>query len=408
MKNNDDNINNAILNFFNAPHLRLNKNIIDTYGIDVALWIADIFSRWNYFRKEGKLEDGYFFITQDKIRESTKLNFSKQTNIIKLLTKEKIIKVQRKGIPAKNWYKINTMVLISKIEDSRSKFLEIEGTGSVKSKDIYNKDSLQESFNNFNKNNIYTLFLEKWNEQKIILHKKITSKKESSIKKALKDFTQEEIFKSFQNYATVLHSPDYFWNYTWTMEDFLQRGLHRFVDEAIPLIAFKNNFSPDSDDIPLSETKLSPAGFPLITHSYDRTAKKRKTVEEWQLILERYTNKILSANIWEQNYTPDKITVFNGVVSMQKWLDNIDYDCLSPAAGGSLEYRIYPLNKLIDYYILCIDDWWSWMDKVKDSAIHVNSKIFKMFIHELENSFAVKIDIKSKGWENDSDWTPGN
>jgi hypothetical protein len=244
MKNNNDDINNAILNFYNAPHLRLNKNIIDTYGIDVALWIADIFSRWDYFRKEGKLEGGYFFITQEKIRESTKLNFSKQTSIIKLLTKEKIIKVQRKGIPAKNWYKINTMILISKMEDSRSKFLEIEGTSSVKSKDIYNKDSLQESFNNFNKNNIYTLFLEKWNEQKIILHKKITSKKLSSIKKALKDFSQEEIFKSFQNYATVLHSPEYFWNYTWTMEDFLQRGLHKFVNEAKPLTAFLNNSPP--------------------------------------------------------------------------------------------------------------------------------------------------------------------
>ena len=260
------------------------------------------------------------------------------------------------------------------------------------------------ALNTLNGNALNILFLKKWNEQKIIIHKKITSKKLSSIKKALKDFTQEEIFKSFQNYATILHSPDYFWNYTWTMEDFLQRGLHRFVDEAKPLTNLKNNFPVDSkNQTPSQPSKLSPAGFPVIDRTYDRTANKKKTVDEWQKQLERYANQLLDANIWKENYSPDKITVFNGVISMQKWLDNIDYDCLSSAAGGSLEFRIYPLDKLIDYYILCIGEWWSWMDGVKDNVFDVNNKIFKMFIYELEISFAVRIDIKSKGWINDSD-----
>lgn len=259
--------------------------------------------------------------------------------------------------------------------------------------------------------NIYTFFLEKWNEQKIKVHKKITSKKESAIKKALKDFTQEEILKSFQNYATVLHSPEYYWDHSWTMEDFLQRGLHKFVDEADPLNTFKNNSSPTKTalpEIPLDE--LSSSGFPLITNSYDRKRKLkyRKTVEEWQLLFEKYTNKLLNADIWKQNHTPNKITVFNGICSMQKWLDNVDFD-FDPAGGGSLHYRIYPLNKLIDYYILCINDWWgNWMGGVKDSAFDVNSKIFKMFIRELEESFTVHIPINSKGWNNDSDWAPRN
>ena len=405
MKNNNDNINNAILNFFNAPHLRLNKNIINTYGIDIALWIADIFSRWDYFRKKDKLEDGYFFISQKKIKESTKLSLDKQTKIIKILKKDKIIETHRKGIPPKNWYKINVTELILKTENQGSNKLCDTGIKNNVTQAIYNKDTLFKnniSLNNFNKNNIYTLFLEKWNEQKIIIHKKITSKKESSIKKALKDFSQEEILKSFQNYATVLHSKEYFWNYTWTMEDFLQRGLYRFVDEAKPLTNLKNNSSPDSNDLFL-DSELSPAGFPLINHSYDRAAKKKKSIDEWQLLLEGYTNIFLNAKIWSKNHIPDKITVFNGVVSMQQWLDNIDYILYG---GDALWYRIYPLDKLINYYITCIDEWWEWMDGVKDNVFDVNNKIFKMFIRELENSFATHINIKSKNWENDSDWVP--
>jgi hypothetical protein len=252
------------------------------------------------------------------------------------------------------------------------------------------------------KNNIYIDFLEKWNEQKIIIHKKITSKKESAIKKALKDFTQEEIFKSFQNYATVLHSSEYFWNYTWTMEDFLQRGLHRFVDEAEPLINLKNNSSFDSDDA-FPDSELSPAGFPLITHSFDRTSKEKKSVDEWQLLLEGYTNKLLDSNIWKQNHTPNETKVFNGVVSMQKWLDNVDFGLYG---GDALWHRIKPLDKLINYYIICINDWWEWMDGVKDNVFDVNNKIFKMFIRELEDSFATHINIESKNWINDSDWVP--
>lgn len=264
----------------------------------------------------------------------------------------------------------------------------------------------QNALNTNIKNNIYTLFLEKWNEQKIIIHKKITSKRKKVIDKVLKtkDYSQEEIFKAFQNYATALHSPDYFWNYTWSMEDFLQRGLHKFVDEVSPLTNLKAN-PPFSDSQPtsLSEAKLSSAGFPLITRSYDRTSKKRKTKEEWQELFEGYVGKLLDADIWKENHIPDTTIIFNGVVSMQEWLDNVDFNLYG---GASLCNRIKPLNKLIDYYIICINDWWDWMGGVKDNAFNVNAKIFKMFMHEMENSFATHIDIKSKGWENDSDWTP--
>ena len=255
-------------------------------------------------------------------------------------------------------------------------------------------------------NKTYNLFLEKWNENKTIIHEKITSKRKAAINKVLKlkDYTQEEIFKAFQNYAIVLHSPDYFFSHPWTMEDFLQRGLHKFVDEACPLDNKIKTFSKDqpSDQEPQN---LSPSGFPIITKSYDRKSKFRKTVEEWQTLLETNTNKLLNADIWLPNHTPNKITMFNNVVSMQVWLDNVDF---SLYGGDNLWNRIKPLHKLIVYYIRCIDEWWDWMNGVKDNVFDVNNKIFKMFIREMEDSFPVRIEIKSNGWVNDSDWEPRN
>jgi hypothetical protein len=81
---------------------------------------------------------------------------------------------------------------------------------------------------------IYNRFLEEWNDHGIINHKKITTRMKKAIDKVLKeaDYPLIEVFKAFGNYAFILKSRDYAWSYKWTMEDFLSRGLHKFVDEA--------------------------------------------------------------------------------------------------------------------------------------------------------------------------------
>lgn len=85
-------------------------------------------------------------------------------------------------------------------------------------------------------NKIYTRFLKEWNDQGVIIHKKVTTRMKKAIDKAIKnaDYTEVEIFKAFVNYSQILRSPDFTWSYKWTMEDFLNRGLYKFVDESLP------------------------------------------------------------------------------------------------------------------------------------------------------------------------------
>ena len=98
-----------------APHLRLNKEIIRSYGIPISLWLADVYSKWHYFKGENKLINGYFYVSQKEIKETTLLCYRKQTEIIQEMCNEKIISMKRKGIPPKNWYKINNEILVKKI-----------------------------------------------------------------------------------------------------------------------------------------------------------------------------------------------------------------------------------------------------------------------------------------------------
>lgn len=70
-----------------------------------------------------------------------------------------------------------------------------------------------------------------WNSKDIIKHRKLTDKIKRSINGALGNYTQAEIIQAIDNYARILASPnDYFFSYKWTLPDFLQRGLDKFLD----------------------------------------------------------------------------------------------------------------------------------------------------------------------------------
>ena len=74
---------------------------------------------------------------------------------------------------------------------------------------------------------IFTL----WNSLKIIEHRGLTDKRSRAILTALKDHTVEEICQAVINYAKIQHGEEYFWDYRWTLELFLSRGLERFIGD---------------------------------------------------------------------------------------------------------------------------------------------------------------------------------
>jgi len=73
-----------------------------------------------------------------------------------------------------------------------------------------------------------------WNEQNIIIHKKLTDKIKTKINSALNDYTEEEIIGAIKNYAEILQSDKYMWTYKWGIEDFLQRGIKKFLSALDP------------------------------------------------------------------------------------------------------------------------------------------------------------------------------
>jgi hypothetical protein len=77
-------------------------------------------------------------------------------------------------------------------------------------------------------NNIYCF----WNEQKIKTHRKLTDTISRKIKSTLKDYSEEEIKTAISNYSFILNSEEYYFNYRWTLTDFLIRGLEKFMGDV--------------------------------------------------------------------------------------------------------------------------------------------------------------------------------
>lgn len=81
-----------------------------------------------------------------------------------------------------------------------------------------------------------------WNECNIIKHRDMTDNIKKAITKALKTYTREDICKYIKRYAIVLEDDKYFFNYKWTLIDFLNRkdGISSFSDEGSKWINFVN------------------------------------------------------------------------------------------------------------------------------------------------------------------------
>lgn len=98
-------------------YIIFNKDIAKKWGIDCALMLGELASESEYWRKQGKLEDGYFYSTVKNIEENTTLSDKKQRTALALLKELGIVDFKLKGLPAKRYIKINEDALMKALQN---------------------------------------------------------------------------------------------------------------------------------------------------------------------------------------------------------------------------------------------------------------------------------------------------
>ena len=109
----------------------LNKELAKQVGLKEAVLLADLISKEEYFISKG-MTDGWFFNTEANIEADTTLNSYHQRKCLKTLKKFKIIETKRKGIPAKQYFKINEQQVLQILNN-----LSVENSTTInKNKEI--------------------------------------------------------------------------------------------------------------------------------------------------------------------------------------------------------------------------------------------------------------------------------
>ena len=94
-----------------SAFLIVNKQLAKQVGLKGAVLLADLISKEEYFIANG-MTDGWFFNTEANIERDTTLTSYQQRKVLKTLKKYGIIETKRKGIPAKQYFKINEANLL--------------------------------------------------------------------------------------------------------------------------------------------------------------------------------------------------------------------------------------------------------------------------------------------------------
>lgn len=109
-----------------SNYIVVNKDLIQNLGLESAVIFGVLASEADYWQKENRLNDGFFFCTVEKIRAITSLSEHVQRQAIVKLQKMKLIDVKYKGLPKTRYFKINEGQVL---ENFKHKSLKILSTG---------------------------------------------------------------------------------------------------------------------------------------------------------------------------------------------------------------------------------------------------------------------------------------
>lgn len=90
-----------------------------------------------------------------------------------------------------------------------------------------------------------TAIFEHWNSKNIIKHREITPQIAKAINKALASYDEDTICMLIDRYAQVIADETFFFDYKWTLKDFLSRkdGISSFTDEGSKWASYQQHIS---------------------------------------------------------------------------------------------------------------------------------------------------------------------
>lgn len=115
----------------------VNKELMHALGLEEAILLGELCSEYDFWEKQGRLEDGFFYSTVENIEENTTLSDYQQRKYLNKLCDLGIIEIKIKGMPAKRFIRICEEEVFKIFEGKNLKNLRTS-TGKNEEPHIYN------------------------------------------------------------------------------------------------------------------------------------------------------------------------------------------------------------------------------------------------------------------------------
>jgi hypothetical protein len=133
--------------FSSESYLVVNKKLLQHFGPEKTVFISNLIDKFKYFKTKGMVSDDNFFFQQHEkqIAETGLTNYSIQ-KCKKELKKENILIIERRGIPSREWIKIDFGVLLKStgvvgVHLSNSSTVHLSNSLGVNNKETINKEN---------------------------------------------------------------------------------------------------------------------------------------------------------------------------------------------------------------------------------------------------------------------------
>lgn len=210
-------------------YIIINKHLAKDIGLNEAILLGELASEYNYWCDRGELIDGWFYSTIENVEEQTTLSGYQQRMALKHLEDIGLVRVERKGTPAKRYLYLDIKAL-------NNKLLKNLTTRSEKIKEqevekLYGNNNKEKIINNNNnKSNReqvpYQRIIDSFNDicTSFPKVKSLSDSRKKAIKARLNTYSVEQIIEAFRkaeasDFLKGKNNRDWQASFDWIMKD---------------------------------------------------------------------------------------------------------------------------------------------------------------------------------------------
>ena len=124
---------------FEANYTIVNHDMVKKFGLVQAYWLCEIISWMKHLRRKKRVDENeWFFYTQKHIEKKIGLSTQIQNRVTKKFASLGIIEVERRGLPAKNYFRLNYEILVQVLYGEDPSSINLIGNYPLNQEHYYN------------------------------------------------------------------------------------------------------------------------------------------------------------------------------------------------------------------------------------------------------------------------------